>query len=60
MYPGTTAWVNWVINQTGQSGSFTPTNGAGTYKFRARIQQTVATTSENIQVRRFARYQLGE
>ena len=27
---------------------------------RERIQQAVATTNENIQVRRFARYQLGE
>ena len=27
---------------------------------RERIHQAVATTNENIQVRRFARYQLGE
>ena len=38
--PGTTAWVTWAPNQTGVSGQFTPNNGPGTYKFRARLQRT--------------------
>jgi hypothetical protein len=38
--PGTTGWVTWAPNQTGVSGQFTPNNGPGTYKFRARLQRT--------------------
>jgi uncharacterized repeat protein (TIGR01451 family) len=40
LYPGTTGWVTWAPNQTGTSGQFTPNNGSGTYKFRARLQLT--------------------
>jgi uncharacterized repeat protein (TIGR01451 family) len=40
LYPGTTAWVTWAPNQTGASSQFTPNNGSGTYKFRARLQLT--------------------
>jgi uncharacterized repeat protein (TIGR01451 family) len=44
-YPDGTGWVAWKTNQTVQSGSFTPTHGAGTYRFRARIQRTGGTAS---------------
>jgi uncharacterized repeat protein (TIGR01451 family) len=39
LYPGTTVWVAWSLNQTSTTGQFTP-SGAGTYKFRARLQHT--------------------
>jgi hypothetical protein len=45
MYPGTTSWVAWLSKQTGTSGSFTPTHGSGTYKFRARLRTTASGTT---------------
>jgi plastocyanin len=33
-------WANWKTNQTGQSGTFLPDTGVGTYSFRARYHRT--------------------
>jgi len=38
--PGSTSWVSLFKAATATSGMFTPTNGTGTYKFRARLRRT--------------------
>lgn len=43
--PGSTTWTSWLPNQTGASGTYTPANGTGTYKFRARLEKTGSTAT---------------
>jgi uncharacterized repeat protein (TIGR01451 family) len=43
--PGSTTWTTWLMNQTGASATYTPANGTGTYKFRARLQKTGSTAT---------------
>jgi hypothetical protein len=41
--PGSTSWVSLFKATTATSGTYTPTNGKGTYKFRCRFRRTSGT-----------------
>src|SRR5262249_59317875 len=41
--PGTTSWTSIFKATTATSGTYTPTKGTGTYKFRARFRRTTGT-----------------
>jgi uncharacterized repeat protein (TIGR01451 family) len=41
-YPGSTIWSSWLKAQTATSASFTPLQGAGTYRFRAHLRDPVS------------------
>jgi uncharacterized repeat protein (TIGR01451 family) len=43
--PGSTTWKTWLPNRTDASATYTPPNGPGTYKFRARLQRTGASAT---------------
>jgi uncharacterized repeat protein (TIGR01451 family) len=41
--PGSTSWVSLFKATTATSGTYTPTGGKGTYKFRSRFRRTTGT-----------------
>ena len=43
--PGSTAFVDWKVNQTGTSSTFRADAGKGTYSFRSRIQKGTGPAS---------------
>jgi uncharacterized repeat protein (TIGR01451 family) len=43
--PGSTTWVSLFKATTATSGTYTPTSGKGTYKFRARFRRTAGGAS---------------
>ncbi|HEX3328616.1 MAG TPA: metallophosphoesterase [Gaiellales bacterium] len=43
MRPGTTTWASLFKATTATSGTFVPTKGTGTYKFRCRFRRTTGT-----------------